>query len=217
MPSISLMRVEHDHPKFMSDAQVLASCTSMIFAGSETTAIGLSSVFLNLLRNPAVHSKLMHELDEAIRTGAIEDRPNRKVSWTEAQKLPYLDAVINESFRLHPPAGLTLERVVPPQGSDILGNFVPGGTIVGCMPPITHVLVSKSRRNFNINVSIEARREIRLHADDFSCHRQCLGLASSPGNLWARCRFFSCRALATSRHLATAADEGHHVSVWRWQ
>ena len=33
---------------------------------------------------------------------------------------------------LHPAAGLILERVAPPQGMDILGNFVPGGTIVGC-------------------------------------------------------------------------------------
>lgn len=120
----------------MTDAQVLASCTSMIFAGSETTAISLSSVFINLLRHPGVYQKLMHELDEAIRAGTIEDRPYHKVSWSEAQKLPYLDAVINESFRMHPAAGLLLERIVPSQGIEILGAFIPGGTIVGCMQAI---------------------------------------------------------------------------------
>ena len=83
----------------MSDFQVLASCTSMIFAGSETTAISLSSVFLNLLRYPRVYQKLMHELNEAVKTGVIADRENRKVSWAEAQQLQYLDAVIQESFR----------------------------------------------------------------------------------------------------------------------
>lgn len=70
----------------------------MIFAGSETTAISLSSVFNNLLRHPRVYQKLMEELDEATRTGEISDRVNGKVSWAESQRLRYLDAVIQESF-----------------------------------------------------------------------------------------------------------------------
>src|SRR5215472_5563778 len=40
---------QHDHPEFMTDKQVLTSCTSMVFAGSETTAISLSAVFFYLL------------------------------------------------------------------------------------------------------------------------------------------------------------------------
>lgn len=130
----------------------------MIFAGSETTAISLSAVFHNLLRYPRVYVKLMEELDEASKNGSIVARANNKISWAEAQKLAYLDAVIQESFResskrcdvvsnlhltvpttgLHPAAGLTLERIVPPQGMDILGNFIPGGTIVGINPWVVH-------------------------------------------------------------------------------
>ena len=52
--------------------------------------------------------------------------------------MPYLDAVIQESFRVHPAAGLILERVVPPQGIDILGERIPGGTIVGCNAWVLH-------------------------------------------------------------------------------
>lgn len=110
----------------------------MIFAGSETTAISLSSVFYFLLKNPRVYAKLMQELDDAVANGTIESRPNKIVSWSESQKLPYLDAVIQESFRLHPAAGLILERIVPPQGMDILGEFIPGGTIVGCNAWVLH-------------------------------------------------------------------------------
>ncbi|KAH7135612.1 pisatin demethylase [Dendryphion nanum] len=128
----------HDHPEFMTDTQVLASCTSMVFAGSETTAISLSSVFYFLLKHPHVYTKLMRELDAAVLDGTIESRPNKTISWSESQKLPYLDAVIQESFRLHPAAGLILERIVPPQGMDILGTFVPGGTIVGCNAWVLH-------------------------------------------------------------------------------
>ncbi|KAK5173774.1 uncharacterized protein LTR77_002455 [Saxophila tyrrhenica] len=131
-------QAQHDHPEFMTDSQVLASCTSMIFAGSETTAISLSAVFHNLLEYPRVYKKLMDELDQATQDGTIADKTNNKVSWSEAQKLPYLDAVIQESLRVHPAAGLILERVVPPQGIQICDVFVPGGTIVGCNAWVLH-------------------------------------------------------------------------------
>lgn len=131
-------QAQHDHPEFMTDKQVLSSCTSMIFAGSETTAISLSSIFYHLVKHPRVYKKLMDELDEAARNGTITERDNGKVSWAEAQKLPYLDAVIQESFRIHPAAGLILERVVPPQGIEILGERIPGGTIVGCNAWVLH-------------------------------------------------------------------------------
>ncbi|EME89142.1 uncharacterized protein MYCFIDRAFT_76504 [Pseudocercospora fijiensis CIRAD86] len=131
-------QAQHDHPEFMTDKQVLASCNSMIFAGSETTSISLSSVFYHLIKHPRVYQKLMSELDDAAVNGTITEKNYGKVSWSEAQKLPYLDAVIQESFRMHPAPGLILERVVPPQGMDILGERIPGGTIVGCNAWVLH-------------------------------------------------------------------------------
>lgn len=130
-------QASHDHP-FMDDDRILSTCTSMVFAGSETTAISLSAVFYFLVKHPEVYTKLMQELDEAAANGAIEERAGKTVSWPEAQKLPYLDAVIQESFRLHPAPGLILERVVPKQGMQILDTFVPGGTIVGCNAWVIH-------------------------------------------------------------------------------
>lgn len=131
-------QAQHDHPEFMTDKQVLSSCNSMIFAGSETTSISLSSVFYHLIKNPRVYQKLMAELDDAAVNGTITEKDRGKVSWSEAQKLPYLDAVIQESFRMHPAPGLILEREVPPQGIDILGERIPGGTIVGCNAWVLH-------------------------------------------------------------------------------
>ena len=131
-------QAQYDHPEFMTDAQVLAASTSMIFAGSETTAISLGSVFYHLLKHPRVYQKLMQELDQSATTGVIAERENNQVSWAEAQKLPYLDAVIQESFRMHPAAGLILERVTPPQGIEICGHQIPGGVIVGCNAWVLH-------------------------------------------------------------------------------
>ncbi|EKG17123.1 Cytochrome P450 [Macrophomina phaseolina MS6] len=128
----------HDHPEFMTDRMVLASSVSMIFAGSETTGISLSAAFYYLLKHPSVYRRLMEELDEAVRNGTIVDRENGAVTWQEAQKLPYLDAVVQETFRMHPAAGLMLERVTPPQGITVCGQFIPGGTIVGCNAWVLH-------------------------------------------------------------------------------
>jgi len=126
-------QASHDHA-FMDDTRILATCTSIIFAGSETTAISLAAIFYFLAHHPSVYTALLHELDTAARTGTIAPRPDKTVSWSEAQQLPYLDAVIQESLRLHPAPGLILERVVPPQGMHILDHFIPGGTIIGCNP-----------------------------------------------------------------------------------
>lgn len=53
------------------------------------------------------------------------------MTWKESRKLPYLDAVVKESGRLHPPFGLPFERVVPPEGAVICGQSIPGGSVVG--------------------------------------------------------------------------------------
>lgn len=111
---------------------------SMAFAGSETTAISLAAVFYFLLRNPHCMETLLRELDDAVDSGKLEPRPDGLTSWAEAQLLPYLDACIKEAFRMHPAAGLPLERVTPPEGVNICGEQIPGGTIVGCSAWVIH-------------------------------------------------------------------------------
>jgi cytochrome P450 len=135
---LSKFKEAQEKHEFMTDQQVLSSCTSMIFAGSETTAISLSSIFYHLAKHPRVYEKLMAELDASTASGMIADRANRQVSWTEAQQLPYLEAVIQEAFRMHPAPGLILERYTPQQGIEICGQYIPGGVIVGCNAWVVH-------------------------------------------------------------------------------
>lgn len=132
------LKAQKDHPEFMTDFQVLTATVSLVFAGSDTTAISLSSMFYFLLRNPRVYGKLMEEIDKAVEDGTILPHPAALVTWTSAQKLTYLDACIQESFRLFPAVGLLLERHVPPGGAVICGRHVPGGTIVGCNAWVLH-------------------------------------------------------------------------------
>lgn len=131
------IQAKEARPEFMNDKIVTTLAVSMAFAGSETTAITLSAVFYYLLKTPAAMQKLREELDEHAKSGFFSDSSGL-VTWAESQKLPYLDACIKEAFRMHPAAGLPLERIVPPQGAEIAGHRIAGGTIVGCSAWVIH-------------------------------------------------------------------------------
>ena len=132
------LKAQVDRPDFMTDERVLVMAVSMAFAGSETTAISLAAVFYFISKNPRCYYKLNEEIEAAVENGTIGNRANGLVTWAESQKLPYLDACIKEAFRLHPAAGLPLERLTPPQGVEICGEHIPGGTIVGCSAWVIH-------------------------------------------------------------------------------
>ncbi|KAF4459037.1 hypothetical protein FALBO_14211 [Fusarium albosuccineum] len=102
-------------PDFISNDRVLALTVANIFAGSDTTAISLRSVFYHLLKYPEELQRLLAELDEQKKNGHFK-RTDGLVDWEEVRDLPVLDAVIKEALRIHPAAGLTLERIAPPQG-----------------------------------------------------------------------------------------------------
>ena len=132
------LKAKENNPAFFHDGRVLVMAVSMAFAGSETTAISLAAVFYFLLRNTRCLNLLLKEIDGAVASGKLEAREDGLTSWSESQSLPYLDACIKETFRMHPAAGLPLERVTPPAGIDICGARIPGNTIVGCSAWVIH-------------------------------------------------------------------------------
>ena len=65
----------------------------------------------------------MDEIDDARSRGALSDI----VKLDEAEKMPYLQAVMWEALRLHPAVGMSLPRVVPKGGEVVAGAFMPEG------------------------------------------------------------------------------------------
>jgi cytochrome P450 len=131
------LKAQKRDPAFFDDGRLLTMTTSIALAGSDTTAIALAAVFYNLLKNPRCYEKLNAEIDSAVESGLISNEGGI-ITWSDAQKLPYLHACIQETFRVHPSIGLILERLTPPQGLEVAGNFIPGGTIVGCTSWVLH-------------------------------------------------------------------------------
>lgn len=113
---------------------VTAWTTSNVMAGSDTTAIYLRAIIYFLITQPLSLARLTTELAQARRQSQLSEI----VTWRECRKLPYLDACIKEAGRLHPPIGLSMERVVPAGGAEIGGKFFPAGTVVGMNPWVVH-------------------------------------------------------------------------------
>ena len=120
--------------KSTSDRALTAWTSSNILAGSDTTAIFLRTLFHRLLAHPSTLASLRTELDAAASAGRL----SIPATWKESLDLPYLDACIKEAGRVHPPFGLPLERVVPPDGATICGEYLPPGTIVGISAWVAH-------------------------------------------------------------------------------
>ncbi|KAF5006060.1 hypothetical protein FDECE_7542 [Fusarium decemcellulare] len=117
-------------PELVTDRVVRMWNIDNVFAGSDTTAISLRSIFYYIMRSRPAMAKLMAEVHESEERGDLGEF----VSWKAANEMPYLEAVIKESFRMHPPVGQLLERHVPKGGIDLGNHFLPEGTIVGMNP-----------------------------------------------------------------------------------
>ncbi|KAH7242764.1 cytochrome P450 [Fusarium tricinctum] len=110
--------------------EVMIEGVNILAAGSDTTAIGIVACLGYLFTNPLSKAKLIEEIDSAYRELNIDDQ-GREISFKEAEKLPYLSAVILESTRLHPSIQYQLPRDVPPQGTQVGEYFLPCGTTCG--------------------------------------------------------------------------------------
>lgn len=120
--------------KFDADMLTMGACMSNVFAGSDTTSISLSATFFNILAHPDVLRKLRAELDDAAAKGELSSPP----TFAETQKLPYLQAALKESLRMHPATGIPLWREVPAPGATICGTWFPAGTSVGINSWVAH-------------------------------------------------------------------------------
>lgn len=106
------------------------------FAGSDSTASTMQSLFWHVLSSPNIHSTLTAEILKALDAGALPLTGN--VSWKEAQGLPYFQACLKEAMRIRPAVGLNITRVVPPEGAELDGHFFPGGTQVAVNGWVLH-------------------------------------------------------------------------------
>ncbi|KAH7041947.1 sterigmatocystin biosynthesis P450 monooxygenase [Macrophomina phaseolina] len=104
----------------VDDMDVRTESTSLIFAGSGTTANTLTFLSYAVLSRPALQQALEEEVAQ-LPEGFTD---------ADLEQLPLLNAVINETLRLYCAVPGSLPRVVPPGGATLGGYFIPQGTTV---------------------------------------------------------------------------------------
>jgi benzoate 4-monooxygenase len=105
--------------------ELTAEALTQLIAGSDTTSNTSCALLYHCLRNPGVIEKLRKELDAAI------PADTSTISFAMVKDLPYLDAVIKETMRIHSTSSLGLPRVVPPgPGITIQDHHFPAGTVL---------------------------------------------------------------------------------------
>jgi tryprostatin B 6-hydroxylase len=95
----------------------------IIVAGSDTTAATLTYLWYYLAHDPVHAEKLRKELAPLRQEDGSFDSK-------ELGNAEYLNGMINETLRLHPPVPSGLSRQTPPEGLTIGNTRVPGDTVV---------------------------------------------------------------------------------------
>ncbi|KAI1260752.1 cytochrome P450 [Xylariaceae sp. FL1019] len=107
--------------------ELTAEALTQLIAGSDTTSNTSCALLYHVARTPGVLQKVQSELDAAIPSNLT------KVPDYEAiRNLPYLEAVIHETLRIHSTSGIGLPRQIPSDspGIYIHGHYFPPGTVL---------------------------------------------------------------------------------------
>ncbi|XP_022775858.1 cytochrome P450 78A5-like [Durio zibethinus] len=106
----------------LSDSDMVAVLWEMIFRGTDTVAILLEWIMARMVLHQDIQAKVQQEIDACIgnRCGHVQyfDIPN----------LPYLQAVVKEVLRMHPPGPLLSWARLATHDVDVGKCFIPAGT-----------------------------------------------------------------------------------------
>lgn len=129
-----LMSIKDADGEWVYDADVVTGMfISMMFAGHHTTSTTASWLIIELLRNPEVMRSVVDEMD------ALAEAGGGTITYQDLREVPWLEASIKETLRLHPPLILLLRLAMHP--FEVGGYEIPPGKLVGASPSVSNRLV----------------------------------------------------------------------------
>jgi len=132
----TLMESRYSDGRALSEHEITGLLLAGMFAGHHTSSVTTSWTLIELLRNPEVLKKAMAEVDRVFAGGA-------RVTHASLRELVYLENVVKESLRLHPPLFM-LVRVVK-KDFTYKQWFIPAGTWIVISPTVSHQIASVFR------------------------------------------------------------------------
>ncbi|EFR00575.1 averantin oxidoreductase [Nannizzia gypsea CBS 118893] len=113
----------HNNKKEFTDGELTSNSSTLLLAGSETTATTLTAGTYFLLKNPSVYQRLVQEIRSAF-------KEEKDITISKLDNLPYLVAVLTETLRIFPPVPGIMSRTIPKGGQYLCGYWFPERTIV---------------------------------------------------------------------------------------
>lgn len=124
-PSITTALMDAEVDGAPVPEEVIKNCAGIAYiAGADTTLATLRSFVLAMVRNPDIQRRAQAEIDRVLPRDRLPTLSDRS-----AQTLPYLEAVLRETYRRYPPVPLG----IPHQSTqeDVYeGMRIPRGTVV---------------------------------------------------------------------------------------
>ncbi|KAG6651422.1 geraniol 8-hydroxylase-like [Carya illinoinensis] len=118
----TLLNISEKNSEEMDKTKIEHLFLDLFIAGTETTSATLEWAMAELLHNPVALSKAQAELEQVIGRG-------NPVEESDITRLPYLQAIVKETFRLHPVVPLLLPRKAKAD-AEINGYTIPKGAQV---------------------------------------------------------------------------------------
>ncbi|KAI0516618.1 hypothetical protein KFK09_009295 [Dendrobium nobile] len=104
----------------LTDTDIKALLLNLFTAGTDTTSSTVEWALAELIRHPNLLKQAQIELDSVVGS-------DRLVSESDLPNLPFLQAVVKETFRLHPSTPLSLPRIAS-KDCEIDGYLIPEGS-----------------------------------------------------------------------------------------
>ena len=114
---ISYILRNRDEKSVVSDREIAANCNFLILAGSETTATALSGLTWHFLMNP----ETLRRCTDEVRSAFSDEGEINLINATN--RLPYIQASINEALRMYPPGPSIFPRRTHPEGFTMIAGY----------------------------------------------------------------------------------------------
>ncbi|XP_058103332.1 cytochrome P450 78A5-like [Magnolia sinica] len=105
----------------LSDSDMVAVLWEMVFRGTDTVAILMEWIMARMVLHPDIQAKAQQELDTFVGS-------SRHVQDSDIPNLPYLQAIVKEVLRMHPPGPLLSWARLAIHDVHVGKYFVPAGT-----------------------------------------------------------------------------------------
>ncbi|KAH6803034.1 cytochrome P450 [Perilla frutescens var. frutescens] len=103
LDTLFVMKVE-GRKSSPTNAEIVTLCSEFLNGGTDTTATAIEWAVGRMIENPTIQTRLYDEIRETV--------GDRKVDEKDVEKMPYLNAVVKELLRKHPPTYFSLTHAV---------------------------------------------------------------------------------------------------------